>query len=305
MKRHNAAAILLIIAGNLAAGVLLGILMGFLLRVQGFNWCLFITVPLMMMFFTDLPNLIVFPFAKKKMDKYLKEQNFGTTTTFICRGFMTFRSMLCIDEDTGRIAYISVTNPFKVQMAEARELSKFRSTYARGPFGGTRHAFFEFYQGKNRLRFTTFRSPRSMWTVSSTRVQNALATGDRIGNLLLKFNPNVKDLTKDPDMPFSKTGLWGFILAFISIYFAIAALISEFFINMARAGLNRTSEIPFYALSFAGIALAAAGLILGIKVLKDASKSPVRGSGFAKTAIVMGSIVLIILVWIVIAFIFG
>ena len=73
MKRHNAAAILLIIAGNLAAGVLLGILMGFLLRVQGFNWCLFITVPLMMMFFTDLPNLIVFPFAKKKMDKYLKE----------------------------------------------------------------------------------------------------------------------------------------------------------------------------------------------------------------------------------------
>lgn len=144
-----------------------------------------------------------------------------------------------------------------------------------------------------------------MWTVSSTRVQNALATGDRIGNLLLKFNPNVKDLTKDPDMPFSKTGLWGFILAFISIYFAIAALIVEFFINMARAGLNRTSEIPFYALSFAGIALAAAGLILGIKVLKDASKSPVRGSGFAKTAIVMGSIVLIILVWIVIAFIFG
>ena len=45
----------------LAAGVLLGILMGFLLRVQGFNWCLFITVPLMMMFFTGWLTYYIHP----------------------------------------------------------------------------------------------------------------------------------------------------------------------------------------------------------------------------------------------------
>ena len=145
-----------------------------------------------------------------------------------------------------------------------------------------------------------------MWFVSSTHVQDAIATGENICNLLLRFNPSGADFSKNNDIPFSKTGLKGFIFAFISIYFAIAAVLSEFYIS-TMAGLDplSVSGIPAYAITFAGAAFAVTGLVLGIKVLRGASAAPVRGHGFAKTAVIMSSIVLAILLLSLVLFIRG
>ncbi|MCR4767145.1 MAG: hypothetical protein K5875_04220 [Saccharofermentans sp.] len=305
MKKHNPLAVLILIAANLAVGCLTGIALGALTGIRGFNWMILITIPLFLLLFPNLTNLFVFPIARKTMEKNLAKQHFGKTTTFINTDLWSLRKMLCIDEDTGRVAYVSVTNPFKFQMVHATELNKITTAYMVGPFGGTRYVYFEFCHGNTRFRFPTFRT-RTMWFVSSTHVQDAIATGENICNLLLRFNPSGADFSKNNDIPFSKTGLKGFIFAFISIYFAIAAVLSEFYIS-TMAGLDPLSfsGIPAYAITFAGAAFAVTGIVLGIKALRGASAAPVRGRGFAKTAVIMSSIVLAILLLSLVLFIRG
>lgn len=295
MKKHNIAVILILIALNLAVGFLLGAVIGYFIGDPVLNWCHIIIIPFLLMGFPDLTNLIVFPFSKRTMAKNLEKENFGKTTTLVTHGVWVLKSMLCIDEDTGRVAYVPVTNPFKFQMVNATELSKIRTSHVKGPFGaGARSVFLEFYQGNKKFRFYIFRTRRITWELSSNRVKNAYATGNRICDLLLKFNPNGNDFTINRNIPFSKLGLRGFILSFISIYVTVAALTYRSLISVSNGEKLPKLYVPFFALSFIGAVLAILGLVLGIKVLKDASGSPVRGRGFAKTAIIMSSIILII-----------
>ena len=305
MKKNNAFGIIILFAIISALGYLLGTVLGWIMGLTGFNWTLLITVPFSMMFFTEFANLIVYPIAKRTMNNNIKKLDFGKTTTFTSRAMFSFKSILCIDEETGRVGYVSLSDPFRFQMANPGDLSKIRSTVSAFGRGGTRFVFFEFYCGDNRMCFPTYRV-RHYYAVSMNRVQEALEEGNRICTLLLKFNPGGNDFSVNYDIPFSKRGLWGFILSFISIYVTVAALLSKAFIEVSHAN----EIIPAYALTMTLAVIAAilaiAGLILGIKVLKDASASPVRGKGFAKTSVVISSILLIILiVWLVIALLKG
>ena len=301
MKKHSVAVILILAAVYFAVGYLLGVIIGCIFGIapEDFNWLAAITIPLFMMWYVDLTNLIMFPFAKKTMEKALNDQNFGKTITHVNEGAYTFKNILCIEEETGRVVYVSVTNPFRAQTAHAKDFSKIRYKFDRGPFGGTRFVFFEFYYGNTAFCFTTFRSPKSYWELSSPRVREAITTAENICNLLLKFNPGGNDFSIDYSLPFSKTGLAGFILSFVSVFVAVAAVCCEYFTKYVNG-----NAIPAYVLVFAGMVLSGIGLGLGIKVLAGAAKNPVRGLGFAKTAVVMSSIVLAISLLSLILFIF-
>ena len=291
MKKNNAFGIIILIAISLASGYLLGTVLGWIFGQTGFNLFHFISMYLFMLLFPKYVNLIVYPIAKNTMNKSIKKQNFGNTTTFTSNARYAFKSILCIDEDSGRVGYVSLSDPFRFQMADPGELSKIRSTVSAFGRGGKRFVFFEFYYGENRMCFPTYRV-RNYCFVSENRVQEALDEGNRICNLLLRFNPGCNDFSINYDIPFSKTGLWGFILSFVSIYVTVAALLV----------LPYSDSVPFvryfptYVLFFIAAIMAITGLVLGIKVLKDASVSPVRGKGFAKTSVIMSSILLVILI---------
>ena len=85
MKKNNVFGIFILFAGSIAAGYLLGIILGLILGISDSNWTLFFILPLFAFFFCDFANLTVYPIAKSTMNKNIKKQNFGKTTTFTSR----------------------------------------------------------------------------------------------------------------------------------------------------------------------------------------------------------------------------
>jgi len=308
MKRNSVPTIILLTAIYLAAGILLGNLAGWLLNLKGVITILLLEV--IFIGFAPLTNLFMFPVAKRTMEKGVKANNFGKTTTLFSNGTHRIKSMLCIDEETGRVAYTSALNPFKFQMAEAKELSKVRSGYARAPLGGTRYVYFEFYHGNNRMRIPTLATARLVYFVQSRQVQEALAAGENFGNLILKFNPKAcltDDKINNRVMPFIKIGIPATICAGLSIFVAVVSMCGEIYISSLNGWKDDLLNNGMFAFVtvFIALALAVTGLILGIKGLKQAaSDGPVRGLGFSKAATIISSIVIAVLLLTFALFIF-
>ena len=308
MKRNSVPTIILLTAIYLAAGILLGNLAGWLLNLKGVITILLLEV--IFIGFAHLTNLFMFPIAKRTMEKGVKANNFGKTTTLFSDGTHRIKSMLCIDEETGRVAYTSALNPFKFQMAEAKELSKVRSGYARAPLGGTRYVYFEFYHGNNRIRIPTLATARLVYFVQSRQVQEALAAGENFGNLILKFNPKAcltDDKINNRVMPFIKIGIPATICAGLSIFVAVVSMCGEIYISSLNGWKDDLLNNGMFAFVtvFIALALAVTGLILGIKGLKQAaSDGPVRGLGFSKAATIISSIVIAVLLLTFALFIF-
>ncbi|MBR3341673.1 MAG: DUF4190 domain-containing protein [Clostridiales bacterium] len=299
MKKNNAFGIIILIAIILAADYLLSAVLAWILGWQDPTLFLIISVLFSMLLFPELVNPAVYPIAKSTMNKNIKKQNFGKTTTFTSRTRHTFKSILCIDEETGRVGYVSLSDPFRFQMANPGDLSKIRSTIGSVARGGTRFVFFEFYCGDNRMRFPIFKAGRHGldMVVNPNIVQDSLDEGSRICNLLLRFNPGGNDFSINRNIPFSKTGECGFIFSLISIHVTVVALMSEFIIAASHAeSLSFDAFILSYVLILIATVLAITGLVLGIKAIKDARVSPVRGKGYAKAAVIIPSILLVILI---------
>ena len=280
----------MLIAVYLAAGVLLGILMGMLLHIKGGNWCFTITVPLIFMCFIELTNLIMFPIAKRTMNKGLKANNFGRTFTYVNKRIRRIRVMLCIDEENGRVALTSALNPFKFQMVDARELTKIRSCHDFWIPKGTRCVFFEFYHVNNRIRIPTY-TVRHYYAASPERVQEAIDLGDKKYNI---------------ELPFIKIGIPGTVFACVSMVIAVVAMFSEAVIysNEDWKGNPMNGMTP-YVLTAIGVAFAATALVLGLKGLMASRQGPVRGLGLSKLSVIMSSIVIVVLLGSLALFLFA
>lgn len=72
---------------------------------------------------------------EKTMDRESGELGFRNYSTF-----HSDNSIIRVEEDTGRIAYVSKWNPFHIQTASAAELSDIKTDYIRAPLGGTTYA---------------------------------------------------------------------------------------------------------------------------------------------------------------------
>ena len=122
--------------------------------------------------------------AKKTMKKGAEEQHFDKCSTFTADAAHTLGQILKVDMQTGRIAYVSYQNPKQFQTAHARDLTNITSSYVRGPFGGTRYVYFEFYYKNKRVRLATFTS-RSMYSLKSRQVLEAISKADMFRDILL------------------------------------------------------------------------------------------------------------------------
>ena len=137
---------------------------------------------------TILANRILFPIAKKTIENKSEKEGFVISDTFYNRQSNSCASVLSIDEVHGKIAYVSVHNPFKFQTADVNDLTDVRSGYIKGPFDGTRYVYYQFTYNDRRIRIPTF-TARSMHFLTATVVQDAITKAD-------SFRDSVQELQK-------------------------------------------------------------------------------------------------------------
>lgn len=128
--------------------------------------------------YLGLSSAITQHFAEKTMEKNSKEKDFREYSTFYSSG-----AIIRIDEVTGRIAYVANQNPFEFQMISARDISKIRTHYIKGPLGGTSYVCFEFVYNGKRVKIPTFTS-NQVYSMESSEVLTAISKADAYCEIL-------------------------------------------------------------------------------------------------------------------------
>ncbi len=110
--------------------------------------------------------------AINTIKKNAASHNFSNYDSF--RGINT---IILVDKLTGKLAYISNRNPFEFQVVSTRDITNAKSSYNKGPLGGTRYVYFEFYYQNKKHKIPTFVS-RNMRNLKSESVLHAISIGD-------------------------------------------------------------------------------------------------------------------------------
>ena len=187
MKKYNVLVIILSILIMTVFAFLIGLVIGLIVgREDLYSLWLVLTVPFAWMFYPVYMNPLMMIFAKRTMEKNSEKQDFGDTYTYTNKARGTCGCILRIDRSSGRVAYVSTLNPFKFQMCHAKDLADLRSSYIKGPLGGTRYVYFSFVYNKKKLMIPTFTS-RNMFSTESSHVKNALAKGQKVCDLILSL----------------------------------------------------------------------------------------------------------------------
>ena len=138
---------------------------------------------LVLMVYCAFANKILGTIAKKTMRKNVETEHFEQSSTFTSDGAFTIGTIVKIDEITGRIAYVSYWNPFEFQVIQAKEITNIKSSYKKGPFGGTNYVYFEFYYKNKRLRIPTFIA-NNMYSMKSQEVLEGISKADAFCDIL-------------------------------------------------------------------------------------------------------------------------
>lgn len=128
-------------------------------------------------------NLFTGTIAKKTMEENAKKENFGKSSTFVTAGSFTIGAIVMIDENTGRVAYVSYWNPYEFQMVQAKDLTNIKSDYIKAPLGGTQYVYFEFYYKNKRVRIPTF-TASNVYSLQSSEVLEGISKADTFCDLL-------------------------------------------------------------------------------------------------------------------------
>ena len=177
MKRVSLKFIIFNIGIILIIGLLLGSASYFIIGTKIFSWqwhfmygCL-ISVSL-------LGYLVVHISSKMIMKRTIKE--YEEICDFRkCSTFEVVNGIFKIDISGGRLAYITKWNPFDFQVIYAKEISDIKSNYQKGPFGGTRYLYAEFYFNGKLQRIPIFWS-RQTHSLASGEVRSAAIAADKI-----------------------------------------------------------------------------------------------------------------------------
>lgn len=125
-----------------------------------------------------LSSIITDRMVEKTLEKGSEEHNFRDYSTFYSSG-----ATIRIEENTGKIAYVSNQNPFEFQVISAKDISHIRSSYMKGPLGGTSYVYFEFFYNKKRTRVPTFTSNQA-YSMQSSEVLTAISKADAYCEIL-------------------------------------------------------------------------------------------------------------------------
>ncbi len=187
MKRIDVKFLLLQVVILVAVSMIIGIIVSVV--IGGVNPIIggFRIMPLFLFFVSMIygvfGNMFTGPIARKTMEKHSKKENFEKSSTFITDGSFTIGAVVKIDENTGRVAYVSYWNPYEFQMVQAKELTNIKSSYIKAPLGGTQYVYFEFYYNNKRVRIPTF-TARNVYSLQSEAVLEGISKADAFCDLL-------------------------------------------------------------------------------------------------------------------------
>lgn len=188
MKKVNSKALLKLIGIYFAVGLVISVISAF----TGFGGNVFflgkvlgsLFMYLLATFF--LLAFLMYPISSLLKKKAKKTMETLANTDFNANGtFYASSSTIKIDVNAGKIAYVSNYNPSELQIIDADKISKVKSSYNKGPLGGTNYVYFEFYYDNKRRRFPTFTS-NTMYMMNSNEVQTAISKADTYAELLRK-----------------------------------------------------------------------------------------------------------------------
>ena len=187
MKRIDAKFLVVQVVILLVVSMLIGVVISLVTGgenpiVEGYR-----TMPLFFFFvalmYVGFGNGITGVIAEKTMEKNARKENFERSSTFVTDGSFTIGSIVKIDEDTGRVAYVSYQNPFEFQLTHARLLTNIKSDYIKSPLGGTSYVYFEFYYKDKRVRIPTF-TASNVYSLQSEAVLEGISKADAFCDLL-------------------------------------------------------------------------------------------------------------------------
>lgn len=142
-------------------------------------------IPMFLMFFfilgciyMGLSSLFTRKLVKKTINAKAAENGFANCSTFHGSG-----AVLKINEQAGKIAYVANQNPFEFQVISAKDIYDIKSSYKKGPLGGTGYVYFEFYYNKKRVRIPTFTS-NQMYSLKSAQVLEGISKADTYCEIL-------------------------------------------------------------------------------------------------------------------------
>ncbi len=175
--------VVILMAVSMIIGMIISVVVGGVNPIVGG----FRTMPLFLFFvamvYGALGNMFTGPIAKKTMEENSKKENFEKSSTFVTDGSFTIGGIVKIDENTGRVAYVSYWNPYEFQMVQAKELTNIKSSYIKSPLGGTQYVYFEFYYNNKKVRIPTFTS-RYVFSLESQAVVEGISKADAFCDLL-------------------------------------------------------------------------------------------------------------------------
>ena len=150
--------------------------------VAGFNMLPFFFVVLGL-FYLVFCNAFLGGIAKKTMEQNCEKENFNNYSTFITNGSFTIGSIIRIDEETGRVAFVSYQNPHEFQMAHAKDLTNIESTYKKAPLGGTSYVYFAFSYNNKKVVIPTF-TASNVYSLQSKEVLEGISKADAFCDIL-------------------------------------------------------------------------------------------------------------------------
>lgn len=175
----------------LLISIILGVLMGVnsVEFISGFLPVFILAlIFLSLIWFIMLSGILTDRLMSKTMEKQSAELGFSNYSTFTSSS-----SIIRIEEETGRIAFVAAQNPFNLQVATADQLSDIKTDYIRSPLGGTTYVYFQFrYLGKV-TKVPTFTSAHQVYSLKSSEVLEGIAKGDKYCEILLSAQQSARN----------------------------------------------------------------------------------------------------------------
>lgn len=187
MKKVNWSKIGAIVGITLIVGVIASVIFSFALSEGTFNpngmiMGLVIYIFIAAFVVSSITKSLFEKQADKTIESASEQGIYGST-------FRSNSAYIRIDEEKQKVAYVSVYNPKELFILDPKQIRDIKADYIKGPLGGTSYVYFQFYYGKQKLRFPTFLSNQTHM-IKSNEVQTGISKAETYRDILKQVSSN-------------------------------------------------------------------------------------------------------------------
>lgn len=187
MKKVNWSKIGAIVGITLIVGVIASVIFSFALSEGTFNpngmiMGLVIYIFIAAFVVSSITKSVFEKQADKTIESASEQGIYGST-------FRSNSAYIRIDEEKQKVAYVSVYNPKELFILDPKQIRDIKADYIKGPLGGTSYVYFQFYYGKQKLRFPTFLSNQAHM-IKSNEVQTGISKAETYRDILKQVSSN-------------------------------------------------------------------------------------------------------------------